>query len=275
MAPSRGKITEMSETNSSVAVVTGSARGIGLAIAKWFFKNGYRVALLDRDEITLKTACEGFIASDRLLGIRCDVSNQEEVSQAIDTVLNNFGRIDSLVNNAGIAIFKSLDDTSLFEFRQVFATNLEGAFICSQSCIPQMKIQGSGSIVNIASISGLRASTLRIAYGTSKAALIHMTKQQAVELGSYGIRANAIAPGPVETEMAKLVHSVAIRSDYYDTIPLNRYGTVDEIAETAGFLCSPNAGYINGQVIAVDGGFDSMGVGLPTLRKNAGIKRSL
>lgn len=263
----------MSEINSSVAVITGAARGIGLAIAKWFYRNEYRVALLDRDEITLNTACESFIGSDQILGLRCDVSNQDEVSHAFDIVLKKFGRIDSLVNNAGIAIFKTLDETSLSEFRQVFATNLEGAFICSQSCIPQMKKQGSGSIVNIASISGLRASTLRIAYGTSKAALIHMTKQQAVELGSYGIRANVIAPGPVETEMAKLVHSVAIRSDYYDTIPLNRYGTVEEIAETTGFLCSPRAGYINGQVIAVDGGFDSMGVGLPTLRKNAGIER--
>jgi NAD(P)-dependent dehydrogenase (short-subunit alcohol dehydrogenase family) len=122
-------------------------------------------------------------------------------------------------------------------------------------------------VVNIASISGLRASTLRVAYGTSKAAIIHLTKQQAVELGNVGIRVNAIAPGPVDTEMAKLVHSVAIRSDYYDAIPLNRYGTTEEIASAVGFLCSPAASYVNGQVLAVDGGFDATGVGLPTLRK--------
>jgi meso-butanediol dehydrogenase / (S,S)-butanediol dehydrogenase / diacetyl reductase len=106
-----------------------------------------------------------------------------------------------------------------------------------------------------------------VAYGTSKAALIHMTKQFAVELGTQRIRVNAIAPGPVETEMAKLVHSVAIRQDYHDVIPLNRYGTVDEMAGTIGFLCSADASYINGQVLAVDGGFDAAGVGLPTLRK--------
>ena len=105
---------------------------------------------------------------------------------------------------------------------------------------------GGGSVVNIASISGLRASTLRVAYGTSKAAIIHLTKQQAVELGNVGIRVNAIAPGPVDTEMAKLVHSVAIRSDYYDAIPLNRYGTTEEIASAVGFLCSPDASYVNG-----------------------------
>jgi NAD(P)-dependent dehydrogenase (short-subunit alcohol dehydrogenase family) len=131
-----------------------------------------------------------------------------------------------------------------------------------------MKKNGSGSIVNIASISGLRASTLRVAYGTSKAAIIHLTKQQAVELGTIGIRANVVAPGPVDTEMAKLVHSVAIRSDYYDTIPMNRYGTPEEIAEAVGFLCSPAASFINGQCIAVDGGFDASGVGIPTLRKS-------
>ena len=120
--------------------------------------------------------------------------------------------------------------------------------------------------MNIASISGLRASTLRVAYGTSKAALIQLTKQYAVELGSFNVRVNVIAPGPVDTEMAKLVHSVAIRSDYYDTIPLGRYGTPEEMANTVGFLCSDEAAFINGQVLAVDGGFEATGVGLPTLR---------
>jgi NAD(P)-dependent dehydrogenase (short-subunit alcohol dehydrogenase family) len=130
-----------------------------------------------------------------------------------------------------------------------------------------MAQRGRGAIVNIASISGLRASTLRVAYGTSKAALIHMTKQHAVELGNVGVRVNVIAPGPVETEMARLVHSAAIRSDYYDTIPLGRYGSREEMASVVGFLCSDDAGFVNGQVVAVDGGFDAAGVGLPTLRR--------
>ncbi len=152
----------------------------------------------------------------------------------------------------------------------MLSTNLDGTFLCTQACVPVMKRSGGGAIVNIASISGLRASTLRVAYGTSKAAIIALTKQQAVELGTMGIRANVVAPGPVDTDMAKLVHSVAIRSDYYDAIPLNRYGTVEEIADATGFLCSPAAAFINGQVLAVDGGFDAAGVGLPTLRRNAG-----
>jgi NAD(P)-dependent dehydrogenase (short-subunit alcohol dehydrogenase family) len=189
------------------------------------------------------------------------------VKAAVRRVARAFGRIDALVNNAGIAIFKPILETRFEEWQRVLSVNLNGAFLCSQACVPLMLKGGGGSIVNIASISGLRASTLRVAYGTSKAALIHLTKQQAAELGTIGIRANCIAPGPVDTAMAKLVHSVAIRQDYYDTIPLNRYGTVEEIANAAGFLCSPAASYVNGQTLAVDGGFESSGVGLPTLRK--------
>jgi NAD(P)-dependent dehydrogenase (short-subunit alcohol dehydrogenase family) len=132
-----------------------------------------------------------------------------------------------------------------------------------------MLAAGGGAIVNIASISGLRASTLRVAYGTSKAALIHLTKQQATELGTQGIRVNCVAPGPVDTEMAKQVHSPAIRKDYHDVIPLERYGTPEEIAEAVGFLCSPAASYVNGQLLAVDGGFDAAGIGLATLRQGA------
>jgi NAD(P)-dependent dehydrogenase (short-subunit alcohol dehydrogenase family) len=129
-----------------------------------------------------------------------------------------------------------------------------------------MRDNGGGAIVNITSISGLRASTLRIAYGTSKAALAHLTQQQALEFGPLGIRVNAVAPGPVDTAMAKAVHTPEIRADYHDQIPLNRYGREEELAETIFFLCSERASYITGQEIAVDGGFDATGIGLSTLR---------
>jgi len=185
----------------------------------------------------------------------------------VQRIEQTFGRLDALVNNAGVASFKPIGDTTFDEWRWVMATNLDGPFLCVQACAPLMLRSGGGAVVNIASISGLRASTLRVAYGTSKAALIHLTKQQAVEYGNAGIRVNAIAPGPVETEMAKKVHTPAIRADYHDTIPLARYGSLEEIANAVGFLCSPQAGYVNGQVLAVDGGFDAAGVGLPTLRK--------
>ena len=123
--------------------------------------------------------------------------------------------------------------------------------------------------MNIASISGLRASTLRIAYGTSKAAVIQLSKQYAAELGEYGIRVNCVCPGPVRTKLAMAVHSQDIIESYHDAIPLNRYGTEDELANAIRFLCSQDASYITGQVLAVDGGFESTGVGLPSLRRES------
>ena len=255
--------------NKPVAVVTGGARGIGLAVGQWFLAHDYRVALIDIDQATLVQTEKNLHDPESVITIHADVSKPDQVQTAIDLVEKKFGRIDALVNNAGVAVFKPIGETTFEEFRHVMGTNLDGAFLCSQACVPVMKKGGQGgAIVNIASISGLRASTLRVAYGTSKAALLHMTKQQAVELGTVGIRANAVAPGPVDTEMAKLVHSIAIRSDYYDTIPMNRYATTEEIANAVGFLCSPAASFINGQYLAVDGGFDASGVGIPTLRLN-------
>ena len=261
-----------------VAVVTGGARGIGLAIGQWFLANGYRIALVDIDKPTLAKTAELLGDATKVLCLPCDVSDEVAVAAAMAQVNATFGRIDALVNNAGIAVFKPIGETSFAEWRAVLSVNLDGAFLCTQACVPYMLKneglggsgqRGRGAVVNIASISGLRASTLRVAYGTSKAAIIALTKQQAVELGNAGIRCNVIAPGPVDTDMSKLVHSVAIRSDYYDAIPLNRYGTTEEIASVAGFLCSAAASYVNGQVLAVDGGFEASGVGLPTLRKNA------
>jgi meso-butanediol dehydrogenase / (S,S)-butanediol dehydrogenase / diacetyl reductase len=257
----------MNSSSSQVAVVTGGARGIGRAIGAWFLRDGQRVVLLDRDGPTLDRTVAELGHANALLGLHCDVSDPAQVERAVAATLERFGRVDALINNAGVAVFKSALDTSFAEWRDVMATNLDGAFLCTQAFGAVMVRQGAGAIVNIASISGLRASTMRVAYGTSKAALIHMTKQHAVELGNAGVRVNAVAPGPVETEMARLVHSAAIRADYHDAIPLARYGTPEEMAHTVGFLCSPQASYINGQVVAVDGGFDAAGIGLPTLRR--------
>ena len=256
-----------------VALVTGAARGIGLACAQWFLASGYRVALLDIDHAELQKACTTLGQSARVLALHSDVSIPADVSMAVEKTVNTFGRIDALVNNAGVAVFKPMLDTNFEEWRQVMSVNLDGVFLCTQACAPVMlknkkTVGGYGAVVNIASISGLRASALRVAYGTSKAALIHLTKQQAVELGNMGIRVNAIAPGPVDTAMAKKVHSAAIRADYADAIPLERYGTPEEIAQGVGFLCSQAASYINGQTLAVDGGFDAAGIGIPSLRQS-------
>lgn len=253
---------------TKVAVVTGAARGIGLATASRFLAEGWRVALFDIDGATLASAVETLESGNHCLAMACDVASPDQVRDAVDQVMDRFGRIDSLVNNAGMAVFKPLLETTYDEWRRVIEVNLSGPFLCAQACAPAMIAQGSGSIVNITSISGLRASTLRVAYGTSKAGLMHLTKQQAAEWGEVGIRVNAVAPGPVDTAMAKAVHSAAIRADYHNAIPLNRYGLETEIAEAIWFLCSDKASYITGQTLAVDGGFDATGIGLPSLRKD-------
>ena len=251
---------------SKVVVVTGAARGIGLATAKKFLSEGWRVALLDIDGKTQDLARDKLNEPDSTLAIECDVSEPGQVAAAIKKVLAKFKHIDALVNNAGIAVFKPVMQTTFEEWSRVLAVNLNGPFICTQACVPAMLARGGGSIVNITSISGVRASTLRVAYGTSKAALMHMTKQQAVELGNQGIRVNAVSPGPVDTAMAKQVHTADIRSDYHDAIPLNRYGTEEELAEATYFLCSDKASYITGHTLNVDGGFAATGIGLPGVR---------
>ncbi len=264
----------MSSPHTPVAVITGAARGIGLEIARQFVAQGTRVALLDIEADMLRQAVqtEGWSES-QALALPCDVAVESQVKAAVAQTMQAFGRIDHLVNNAGVAVFKPLLAHSAAEWQRVIDVNLTGPFLCTQACAPHMlknsgneNAQEKGTVVNIASISGLRASSLRVAYGTSKAALIHLTKQQALELGNAGIRCNAVAPGPVETAMAKAVHSPEIRRDYRDTIPLARYGLEAEIAKAVLWLCSTQSSYVNGQCLAVDGGFDASGIGLVSLR---------
>ena len=202
---------------------------------------------------------------DPVHGIDCDVSDPASVKGMVAETVRTFGRIDAVVNNAGVADFGPIEETTFARWKTVMATNLDGPFLVTQAAIPALK-ETKGAIVNIASISGLRASTLRVAYGTSKAGLIQLTQQQAVELGEYGIRANVVAPGPVKTKLAMAVHSQAIIDAYHDALPLNRYGTEREIAEAIVFLCSDRASFITGQCLAADGGFEGTGIGLPALR---------
>ena len=256
----------MTDTVPNVALITGAARGIGLAVAKKFLAEGWRVALLDIERELLQGAVATLADLEHTLALPCDVSDAANVADAMNAVSRSFGRLDALVNNAGIAVFAPLLETSDADWNRVLAVNLTGPFLCAKAAAPLMREHGGGAIVNITSISAVRASTLRSAYGTSKAGLAHLTKQLAVELASLGIRVNGVAPGPVETAMAKAVHTPAIRADYHDAIPLNRYGLEDELSEAVFFLCSDRASYITGQILAVDGGFDAAGIGLPTLR---------
>jgi len=241
------------------AIVTGAARGIGLATTRQFLEQGWRVVMIDRDEPALHDAAGPLENGEPVV---CDVSQPDQVAQ----MAAGIEHADALINNAGVADFGPIEQTDFARWRRVMETNLDGTFLMTQALTPALAAV-RGAIVNIASISGLRASTLRVAYGTSKAGVMALTQQQAVELGEQGIRANCICPGPVRTKLAMAVHSQAIIDAYHDAIPLNRYGSEEEIASVITFLCSPGASFVTGQIIAVDGGFEATGIGLPALRE--------
>ena len=247
----------MTTTSTRVALVTGGARGIGLAVARGFLARGHAVALLDIDAATLAATEAALDEPARVLAIVGDVSSAPDVARAMAAVAARFGRLDALVNNAGIAVFKPTLQTTHEEFSRVLAVNLHGAFLCTQAAAPLMQQGGGGAVVNIASISGLRASTLRVAYGTSKAGLIHLTKQHAVELGTVGIRVNCVAPGFCDAPMLHELLNGDTRAEEASRrrIPLGRFGDPAEIAHAVAFLCSDLARYMTGSVIPVDGGW--------------------
>ena len=246
------------------ALVTGAARGIGLATTRILLAEGWQVAMLDRDGAALAQAAAALAGVQPVIA---DVSDPDQVARAFDEVTANFGALDGLVNNAGVADFGVLGETTFERWRRVMQTNLDGPFLMVQAFADLLAADGGGAVVNVTSISGLRASTLRVAYGTSKAALAHLTLQQAVELGERGIRVNAVAPGPVDTKLALAVHTPDIRAAYHDAIPLNRYGQEHEIAAVIAFLLGDAASFVTGQIIAADGGFAATGIGLPSLRR--------
>ncbi|MEL6172425.1 MAG: SDR family oxidoreductase [Pseudomonadota bacterium] len=241
-----------------IALVTGAARGIGLATARRFLSGGWKVIMLDRDEEVLLAEADALVGAEPLV---CDVSFPDQVAENLAPI----EKLDAVVNNAGVADFGPIEETDFDRWRRVMETNLDGVFNVTQALLPALA-SAQGAIVNIASISGLRASTLRVAYGTSKAGVMALTRQQAVELGEKGIRSNCVCPGPVRTKLAMAVHSDDIIAAYHDAIPLNRYGSEDEIASVVTFLCSPEASYVTGQIISVDGGFEATGIGLPAMR---------
>jgi len=244
------------------ALVTGAARGIGLATSKLFLSQGWQVIMVDIDHDELVVATDSL---DHVEAIDIYVSIPENVDKLHALVAEKYDGLDALVNNAGVADFGPIQEMDFKRWRRVMSNNLDAPFLMVQA-FTDMLAKAKGAIVNITSISGMRASTLRVAYGTSKAALAHLTQQQAVELGELGIRANAVAPGPVNTKLALAVHSPEIRKAYHDTLALNRYGSEDEIANGIVLLGSEQARDITGQVLGVDGGFEAAGIGIATLR---------
>ena len=232
-----------------IALVTGGLSGIGAAVAARFAAEGAQVIAADL------TAAAGPIGNDAIAPVLLDVSNPESCTGLIDIIRQRFGRLDILVNSAGIGADLSFLDTPVEVFDRVYAVNLKGTFLIGQAATRLMCKGAGGSIVNLSSVSGMRGNLGRAAYGASKAGVIVLSQVMAVELASKGIRVNVISPGPIETPLVAVVHDQAIRDAWGRFVPMGRYGQPDEIASTALFLSSDAASYITGQVIAVDGGF--------------------
>ncbi len=242
-----------------IAVVTGAGRGIGRAIAEAFAAEGAKVVVADRDfDVAEEVAQE--IGG---LAVRCDISVDADVAALTQAALERFGRIDILVNNAGIGATTLFLESTREEFERVVRINLTGTFLVGQSIARVMAAQHYGRIINIASLSGQKGGVGRSAYGASKAGVDLLTKVMAVELAEQGICVNAIAPGPILTEVSKVMHTVETRDAYHRLVPQRRYGEPAEIARAAVFLASDDAAYVTGHTLNVDGGFLAAGLMFP------------
>lgn len=241
--------------NEMVVLVTGASRGIGRAIAVSAAEAGATVIVnYRRSEVEAGVLVEELRARGlKVEGFKADVSSEAEVQSMFRFIRERFARLDVLVNNAGVMSSSLLPMTSAEELDRVIATNCRGAFLCLRAAAKMMARQKNGRIINLTSIVGTKGARGQVAYSASKAFVVGMTLSAAKELGEIGIRVNAIAPGLIDTDMTKDLKAEVREARVADT-PLGRAGRPEEVAAVALFLMSDESGYVNGQVIGVDGG---------------------
>lgn len=255
-------------SNSRVVIVTGAAKGIGFACARRFYEDGDRVVIADHDSDAGKLALDKLGAdADEVIFVPCDVSDRLSVRNLVAQTLSKFGRIDVLVNNAGVIIKGGILDLSAKDFDKVVSVNLRGAFLASQAVAKHMievlesdddrsgRARCSFSIINMSSVNAKVAIADILAYEVSKGGLNQLTKGMALELAPYGIRVNGIGPGSIKTDMlAGVAENQGALDMIHSRTPLGRIGHPDEVASVAAFLASKDASYVTGECIYVDGG---------------------
>lgn len=257
----------------ATALITGGAGVLGSAIARRLAAAGRRIALLDlASAAPADRAAE--IGADAL-GVSCDVCDSDALRHAYGEVVRTFGPVGIVVHAAGVAPVAPFLDTDLGTFERTLSVHTSAAFVIFQLAARDLVEEGAGGrLLAISSITGGRPGFGRVAYGTSKAALMHLVGQMALELGPYGITANALAPGPVDTPLSREAHTAEARADYIRTIPMARFGEEAEIAHAAAFLASDEASYISGQTLFVDGGYMAGGMGVSIAQSAAAVRRA-
>ncbi len=236
---------------SKVAVVTGGASGIGAGIARAFAREQARVAICDIDPDTGAGTSKEIGTAARFFEL--DITNEDNINNTINTIMNDYGQIDVLVNNAGITNDRLILRMTAGDWEKVLKINLTGTFLMTKAVSKHMLKQRSGRIINIASVIGLTGNAGQANYAASKAGIIGFTKSCAKEFASRNITVNAIAPGFIQTRMTDVLSDEA-KNSYLKLIPLGRFGTPDDVAQVALFLASDAASYITGQVLCLDGG---------------------
>ena len=250
-----------SRKTGRAAIVTGGASGIGLACAEALLAAGWQVGILDRNEKSRVRARQRFRGECAVRIEQLDVTDEPAAVASVNDMAKGFGRLDGVLNSAGISADLHVLDTPVELFRKIIDVNVTGTFIVGRAAARIMKEKGGGAIVNVGSIAGVRGSKGRVAYGASKGAVHTLTQVMAVDLARFNIRVNAIAPGPVETPLVKAVHTPETRRGWLQTVPMRRYATPEEMTGTVLFLLDPaQSGYLTGEIIAIDGGFRGAGM---------------